>query len=45
MTPQENRARAYCLNLNLDPDEIVGGYWVHGDSREWLSAPRWSWYQ
>jgi hypothetical protein len=49
VTPQERNARAYCLSIGANPDEIVGGYptpkffWRTG-IREWVKAPRWSWY-
>jgi hypothetical protein len=44
MNPLQKAARAYCLSIGADPEEIVWGYWVT-TKREWISAPRWSWYQ
>lgn len=42
MSIKEKQAREYCASIHTDPDEIVWGYFGHG---EWISAPRWSWYQ
>lgn len=41
---QQADARAFCEAWGIDPDEEVWGYWITWQSREWISAPRWSWY-
>jgi len=43
VSPVERNARAYCLKLGLNPNEIVFGT-LEGRAG-WCSAPRWCWYQ
>lgn len=45
MSPLQKRARSYCETIDADPDELVWGYWVDNNGRNWVSAPRWCWYQ
>lgn len=45
MSPGEQNARAYCLHLGLDPDEIIVGW--QRDKWEFLErfeSERWRWY-
>lgn len=45
MNPLQQRGRAYCISIGLDPDEKVSGYWVDQWGRRWIQMPRWAWYQ
>lgn len=40
----EANARAYCISIGADPDELVNGYARDIRPRLWISAPRWQWY-
>ena len=39
-------ARAYCLLIGADPDEIVPGYTLDASrKRRWCHKARWRWYR
>jgi hypothetical protein len=45
MNPREANARAYCLSIGLDPDEIIIGWQRHGeDGMLKYEGERWRWY-
>jgi hypothetical protein len=45
VTPQERNARAYCLSIGADPDELVWGVRPapFGQVNQ-FTMPRWRWY-
>lgn len=45
MSTAEKNARAYCLSIGADPDEIVFGFQRHGtDGMLKYESERWRWY-
>jgi hypothetical protein len=41
MQPQELNARAYCIHIGANPDEVIWGY----IQRQFVRMPRWWWYR
>lgn len=41
---QEQDARAYCVSIGADPDEVVSGCMPHRSPRQWVRMSRWRFY-
>lgn len=44
MSHTEQNARRYCMELGLDPNQVVWGYYMNSGLRERIECARWRWY-